>query len=303
MGEKGPFMKKKAISIIAAVSILMNMAACSKTTDSQEAGETSGSEQTLRIVSLSPEITEILFDIGAGDMLVGRSTYCDYPSEVSNVPAVGDLYAMDIEAIAEAQPDMVIASGFMDDSSVSALENLGIEVQILTAGTDVEGMFTLITEVGELVGMQEQAARKADETREALEAVEAPQTDVSVYYVVGYGEYGDYTAGAGTFIDSIITTAGAINAAGDVEGWAIDTEVLIEKDPDVIIINEDMYEDFVGMEPYASLSAVTDGHVVAVDPDLFDRQTPRNVEAIRIIAEAVSSYCNGDADADASQAA
>lgn len=313
-------MKKKVVSIFVAASMLMSLVACSNDSEETKADETDAVEteavveseaeeteaeetepeetevvdveESLRVVSLSPEVTEIIYALGAEDVLVGRSTYCDYPADVYDVPAVGDLYAMDVEAIAEVEPTIVMASGFMDDDSVAALEELGIEVAILTEGTDIEGMYDLISEVASYLDCEDEADALIADTQAELDAIDAVETDTSVYYVVGYGEYGDYTAGANTFIDSIITTAGAVNAAGDVEGWTIDLEALIEADPDIIIISEWMYDDFIATAPYSDLTAVQTGNVISVDANLFERQTPRNVEAVQIIVDSVAALAD-----------
>ena len=312
-------MKKKVISLFVAAAMLMSVSACSKDSEETEANETDAVEtetaeseaeeteaeetvpeetevvdveESLRVVSLSPEVTEIIYALGAEDVLVGRSTYCDYPADVYDIPAVGDLYAMDIEAIAAVEPTVVLASSFIDDDTVAALQELGIAVVMLTEGTDIEGMYDLISEVASYLDCEDEADALIADTQAELDAIEAVETDASVYYVVGYGEYGDYTAGANTFIDSIITTAGAVNAAGDVEGWSIDLEALIEADPDIIIISEWMIDDFCATAPYSELTAVQNGNVISVDANLFERQTPRNVEAVQIIVDAVAALAD-----------
>lgn len=323
--RKVTFMKKKVISVILATSLALAMSACAKDnenaddtaadttaaeTEAQaseteaaetEAAETEAAEtevaeteavsddDTLRVVSISPELTEIIFELGAEDMLVGVSDYDDYPEEVFNYPTVGDLYTPNVEAIAALEPDFVLASSMLDDDTVAALDEFGINVMVVTEGTDIEGMFDLIAEVSEVLGVEDAGDELIANTIAALDEVEVTPVDATVYYVVGYGEWGDYTAGAGTFIDSIITTAGAQNAAADVEGWAIDLEALIAADPDVIIISQWMYDDFISMEPYSELTAVQNGNVIAVDANIFERQTPRNVEAVQVVADAVAS--------------
>ena len=317
------FMKKKAISAILAASFVLGMAGCSKDDKSAdetsnetvaetqaveteaepaetevaetEVAETESADETLKVVSISPELTEIIFALGAQDMLVGVSAYDDYPADVFNYPVVGDLYTPDVEAIVACEPDFVLASSFLDDDTVAALDEYGINVMVVTEGTDIEGMFDLIAQVAEVLGVEEAGDDLIADTQAALESIEVVPVDATVYYVVGYGEWGDYTAGAGTFIDSIITTAGAQNAAADVEGWTIDLEALLEADPDVIIISQWMYDDFIATEPYASLTAVQEGRVISVDANIFERQTPRNVEAVEVIVDAVADYATAEA--------
>ncbi|MCQ2528891.1 MAG: helical backbone metal receptor [Saccharofermentans sp.] len=308
-------MKKKVMSVVLAASFLFGMAACSKddkTTESSEAAETTvaAAEETkaeeteapaetaavdtasdLRVVSLSPEVTEIIFALGAEDVLVGRSTYCDYPADVSSIPAVGDLYAMDVEAIVAVEPTVVLASSFVDDDTVAALAEYGIEVAVVTEGTDIEGLYALINEVATYVDAEDEAAALNDEISAELAAIETIETDSTVYYVVGYGEYGDFTAGDGSFIASIIETAGAKNAGEGMDQWAmLDAETLIALDPDYIVIADYLVDDFTNMEPYSALTAVSEGRVIAVDENVFVRQTPRNVEAVKALVAAIAEY-------------
>ncbi len=310
-------MNKKFLAILLSVCMVLGLvAACSKeveetseetTTTAEETTveETEATEATeeetadLKVVSLSPEVTEIIFALGAEDTLVGRSTYCDYPAAALDIPAVGDLYAMDVEAIAAVEPTVVIASGFIDEDTTAALSELGIDVEIVTEGTSLEGMYDLIAQVGDIVNKADEAADLIADVQADVDAIEVEETDVSVYYVVGYGEYGDYTAGEDSFINDIIVRAGGVNAGAAADNWYISLEDLIAADPDIIVISEWMYDDFVATEPYSALSAVANGNVIVVDANIFERQTPRNVEAIELLAEAISEYAAANAEAAA----
>lgn len=280
-------------------SVVAEIESAAEAEETTEAEETEAEAEEIRVVSLSPEITEIIYALGAGDMLVGRSTYCDYPAEVLEVPAVGDLYAMDLEAIAAVEPTLVILSGFVDDDTVAAIEGLGTEVLVLSDGTTLDSMFDLISGVGEALGLEDEAADLIATTSEAIDAIEVEETDVSVYYVVGYGEYGDFTADSNTFINDIILTAGGVNAGAAAENWYISLEDLIAADPDIIVISEWMYDDFIATAPYSELSAVANGNVIAVDANIFERQTPRNVEAIELLAAAIADMAAETSDAEA----
>lgn len=102
----------------------------------------------------------------------------------------------------------------------------------------------------------------------------------TVYYVVGYGEYGDYTAGGDTFVNDILTAAGGDNIASDVEGWSYSTETLLEKDPQYVILNAYNEEGFCTTDPYTELSAVKNGFVETIDTNMLDRQGPRKQDAV-----------------------
>ncbi len=327
MVRKELFMSKKIFAILLSASMVMGLVAgCSNTSEettvaettvaeteaaeTTEATEATEAEETeaveveasdIRVVSLSPEVTEIIYALGAENTLVGRSTYCNYPDEVAEIPAVGDLYAMDVEAIAAVEPTVVVASGFIDEDSANALSELGIEVQIFGAGSSLESITELIANVGSVVDKDDEAEALIAEFNDAVAAIEenVEATDVSVYYVVGFGEYGDFTAGPDTFIADIIETAGGVNAGESAVDWYISLEDLIAADPDIIVISQWMYDEFVGTAPYSDLTAVQNDNVIVVDADIFERQSPRAVEALQIIADAVAEYAEAASDAEA----
>ena len=113
----------------------------------------------------------------------------------------------------------------------------------------------------------------------------------TVYYVVGYGEYGDYTAGGDTFVNGILTAAGGDNIASDVEGWSYSTETLLEKDPQYVILNAYNEEGFCTTDPYTELSAVKNGFVETIDTNMLDRQGPRNADAVVELAQMLHPEC------------
>ncbi len=245
------------------------------------------------IVSMGPNITEILFAIGAGDKVIGRTDYCDYPAEVTEIPSVGTIYMADIERIIELNPDMVIGSSCFADESANRLKELGICEVTLWDATNLDGVYGIIDTLGELTGCEEAAEALVADTKARIDAVkqeaEAFVTRPTVYYSLGYGEYGDYTAGGDTFIGQMLTQAGGINAAEDVSGWNYSLEALLEADPDVIIMGLGEAEDFKKAEHYCELSAVKNNRVYEIDRNLFDRQCHRNAEAMETLVDIFKS--------------
>jgi len=252
-----------------------------------------------KIVSVSPALTEIVFALGAEDKLVGRSDYDDYPEAVFDIQSVGPIDLPDTELIASLEPDVVIASSIFSEEAYNAITDLGIPVVIIRDETTLNGMFGVIADVADVIGAHEEGEALVAELQTELDELRAnaPETDATVYYCMGYGEYGDYTAGGDTFINDIIEAAGATNAAADVTGWSYSTEALLEADPDYILVPAWGYDAFLETAPYSSLTAVQEGRVIAIDSNLFERQGPRNIEAVELIQEAVSAEAAADAEA------
>jgi iron complex transport system substrate-binding protein len=291
----------KTMAILAIVTF--GLTACGNTDNSQskqaEAGypieitDSYGDVITLeaepeRVVSVAPNLTELMYKLDAGDKLVGRSDYCDYPEEVSEIESVGSLYTPDIEAIVALEPDLVIVSTHFDEENTKKLEELNIPVITLYEENNVEGVYDMITTLGTAINRNSEAASCVEEMqdtiKEVTDAVEGLDSP-SVYYVVGFGEYGDFTAGGDTFIGGLIELAGGDNIAKDVSGWSITLEEIVEADPSIIVISEDSKDAFMSDDNYADLTAVKEGNVYTIDTNLLDRQGYRNAEGVRALAE------------------
>lgn len=241
-----------------------------------------------RIVSVAPNLTELVYKLGAGDKLVGRSDYCDYPAEAANVESVGTITGPDIEKIISLDPDLVIVSTHFDEANTEKLAEADIQVLTLYDQGNVDGVYTVIDILGQALNKNEEANACVEEMKTTIADVESKVKDLekpTVYYVVGYGEYGDYTAGGDTFIHGIIEAAGGDNIAKDISGWNISLEVLVEADPEIIIINESMKDDFMSAPTYSELTAVKEGKVYTLDVNMLERQGYRNAEGIKALAE------------------
>ncbi|MBN2259099.1 MAG: ABC transporter substrate-binding protein [Clostridiales bacterium] len=248
--------------------------------------------EPMRVVSMAPSISEIIYYLGASDKLVGRTEYCDYPEEIQNVETAGNMMEPNIEKIVELNPDIVIASTHFPEDAVTALENLGVKVVVFVPEDSFEGVYTVISVVGKILNKDAEAASHIETMKSTVQSVADRVSGLdkkSVYYVIGFGEYGDYTAGGDTFISDMIEMSGGINIASDVSGWGYSLEKIIENNPDVIIISKyyGMKDSFVAMEGYNTLDAVKNGNVIELDINKIDRQGPRLAEGLEDLAKAI----------------
>lgn len=241
-----------------------------------------------KVVSLGPNITEMIFALDSQEKLIGRTEYCDYPKEVSSIESVGTLTQPDVEKIISLNPDVVIASIHFSEEAKRQLEDIGIKVVILFEEHKMDGVYSMIETLGAIVNQNDKAAETIADMKEKIAAVqervkgkEAP----SVYYVVGFGEYGDFTAGGDTFIHELITLAGGNNIAKEVSGWNFSLEKLVELDPEIIIVGTGIKDSFMTSENYKDLSAVKNGKVYEMDNNLLDRQGVRNAQGVEILAD------------------
>lgn len=244
-------------------------------------------EEPMRIVSISPSITEIIYSLGVSEKLVARTNFCDYPEEVLSIESIGDLFTQDIERIMELEPDLVITSAHLSESSIAMLNGLGTNVLTLYEEHNFEGVYTMFETLGTALNASKQANDIVKKMKEEILDIQNKIKDFepkTVYYMVGFGELGDYTAGGDTYIHSLIELAGADNIAKNISEWKYSLESLLEADPEYIILGDYAYDEFISTEPYNTLSAVVNGRVYPIDVNKLDRQSYRNVEAIREIA-------------------
>lgn len=254
--------------------------------------ETSGGSVTIdeepqSVISLGPNITEIIYAVGAGDKLVGRTQYCNYPEQVKDVAEIGTLTDPSIENIVEINPDLVIASTHVTDKVLKKLNDVGIKTIQLYEMASIDGALNMVETIGTALNKDEETKALLEDANKRLEAVKEQTKDVerpTVYYVVGYGEAGEFTATGETFINEIINVAGGNNVAKDTTGWSYSIEKLIEDNPEYIFIAPYLAEGFKTTEPYSSLDAVKNNKVITVDEDIYQRQGPRVIDAIEDMA-------------------
>lgn len=246
-----------------------------------------------RIISLAPNITEIIAELNATDRLVGRTDYCDYPENIKTIESVGSLTDPNIEKIASLKPDIVIASTHFKKEVLEKLEQLNIKVVVLYGPESFDGVYEVIKKVGDVIGEPDAAGKIVDEMKkkvdDVLSKVKEAKDKPKVYYVISYGKFGDYTAGEGTFIDNMIEMAGGINIASDVKGWQYSLERIVKNDPDIIICSKyfDTKNGIMNTPGYKDLRAVKEGKLIEIDNNLLDRQGPRIAQGLEELAKII----------------
>lgn len=249
-----------------------------------------------RVISAAPNITEIVFALGRGDTLVGRTDFCDYPPEVASIPSIGNLMEPNIEAIVELEPDVVIASSHFQHEVADTLAELGIIVLYYFTPNSFDGTYDTIASIGGLLGAADEAdrivAQMRSDVEDVLDTVAQAQRRPTVYYVVGFGQWGDFTAGGDTFIGQMLDMVGADNIASDLEGWNYSFEKIVEADPEIMICSQfwGTKESIESTDGYKDLSAVAEGRLYAFDSNTVDRQGPRLAEGLRALAQIVHPH-------------
>lgn len=275
--------------------MLFVICACQRTQDKQHSLFFQGTDsynrsvsieqEPQRIVSLSPAITEITFLLGAGDKLVGISDFCNYPEATQSIPSVGQLLHINIESILQVSPDLILISSIISKDDVAQLTKTGIPVFALKAETHLEEIYSTIETMGKLLNREDSAAAYIEHYRAELSNIQlrAPKQRPNIYYAVGYGATGDYTAPGNSYIHDIITMAGGHNCGEELTQWSISKEALFAHNPDYIFIRKEDLSDFCRTEPYTQLDAVKNNRVFPIESGWIDILGPRNLQAITYI--------------------
>jgi iron complex transport system substrate-binding protein len=249
-----------------------------------------------RIISLSPANTEIAHALGAGERMVGRTDWDDYPPEALELTPVANFSGVVMEQLVALEPDLVLAGGnnLTQADDIVRMRDLGYPV-VVVYPPDLPSVMADIALIGAAVGAEAEAgelvaAMQADfETiTESVAAVEArPRT---FYEVDSDSEI--YAPAPGSFVADMVTFAGGepITTA-DPAAWSIPLEALIVADPEVIILGDANYgvcpQDVAARPGWEGMTAVVDGNVRPVDDVPVTRPGPRLMEGLASLARAI----------------
>ena len=235
-----------------------------------------------RVVSLLPSFTEILFAIGAGDRLVGRTTWCDYPPEALAVPSVGDGMPPSVEAVAAQHPDLVVL--YRSGPNVAAaeqLERLGIRTVLFDLNL-LEQLGPVARRLGKLAGREAQAESLATEMDRVVSQPPAPSTQ-SLAFIVW--DNPPIVIGAGSYLDRLAALSGARNVFHDVSSPSaqVSIETIAARDPDFLAVLTDsaVPPRYATRPEWRVVRAVRTARFLFLPGQLFGRPGPRAAEAIR----------------------
>jgi len=237
-----------------------------------------------RIVSLLPSFTEILFAIGAGDRIVGRTTWCDYPPAALAIPSVGDGMPPNIEAVAARKPDLVVLyNSGPNVTAAKQLERIGIHTVLLDLNR-LEDLGPAARTLGGLTGLEERAESLAT----AMDAftstnLHPPSPTSTVAFVVW--DNPPIIIGTGSYLHQLAALAGARNVFGDVAAPSaqVSLETIAARDPQWIAVLSDsaVTPGFAKRQEWRAVRAVRQGHFLLLKGSLFGRPGPRSGEAVK----------------------
>ena len=245
-----------------------------------------------RVVALAPNLTEIVFALGAGDRLVGVSEYSDYPEAARSIPRVGGL-EVDPEKVVALRPDLVLAIAEGNaQSAVRALQAAGVPVAVTPSGS-LDAVIASVRLVADRLGVPDAGTRLIDalsKKRAAVRAAVAGRRRPNALLLVWPDP--PQAAGGKTFLDDVLTEAGATNLVADRPGWPIVSREYLATAPIELLVTPDSveargaWEAAFAPEGILATGTVSRARRVRVDEAALTRPGPRVFDALAELAGA-----------------
>jgi ABC-type Fe3+-hydroxamate transport system substrate-binding protein len=239
-----------------------------------------------RIVSLAPSLTEMTFAAGAGDRLVGITTYCNFPAETGAIEKVGDTQSPNVEKIVALRPQVVLVSTASQlESFMSLLAEQNIAVYVLDV-RGIDDVPTGLRKLGAIFGTADASEKAAAELERRVKALSdrgAAQTPPRVFLQISKEPL--FTIGRDSFLTELIQRAGGVSVTKNVaSGYPkLSKETALAMNPDVIILS-DSEDNREPNEVFKNSSAAKNGRVYRINADVISRPGPRLVDALEEIA-------------------
>lgn len=298
-GKRKRMRKLRILGILLLSVMLIFAVGCTKKdskTDNEvntgtEQGEQLEGQYPQRIVSIIPSMTEVLFDLGLENQIVGVTANCDFPLEAATKPVVGD-WVINMESLLALEPDLVVGTPSMNGATLDEIEKLGIPTLAMEAQT-IEEIYELYLMVGEATGTKEKADTLVAEMKAKLQAVENKVNTIDtvnrlhVFMEIGFDPL--YTISKGSLQHELLTHAGGSNVVQADMPWVeYGIESVLMDNPDAIIITHPMTTalELKARSGYDQLNAVQQDRITdAIDPNILVRPTKRAIDGIEQIAK------------------
>ncbi len=233
-----------------------------------------------RIVSLSPSITEGLFQLGLADKVVGVTTFCLYPPEAAQKPKIGTVVKPNIERIISVRPDIVLATETNPQPDIDKLSSLGMRVLILPPEKSFADICRNFGLLGKVLGAEkaaESVIKKANERIAAIKARLKEARPVRVFWEVGASPL--VTVGKGTFADELLSMSGGVNIAHNAPARYVrySQEEVLRQNPEAIILvamGNVTARELAFWRKYKELKAVKKNRIYVIEARAVCSPTP-----------------------------
>ncbi|MFI8495813.1 ABC transporter substrate-binding protein [Peribacillus butanolivorans] len=247
------------------------------------------------VVSLQPSNTEILFELGLGDKVVGVTDFDNYPEEAKDIEHVSDSVNINAEKIISLKPDAIIAYTIGDETTMKPLEDAGIPVFIIKSATNFDDVYGDIGQIAEVMGVAEKGEELVKDIQNQItsveEKIETLDEKEQTYFEISPAPE-IYTTGSETFQQEILETAGIENIFSDQKGWVkVSDEEIVKRNPNAIITTatyaDDAVDEIKSRKGWEDINAVKNDQVYLLDENIMSRPGPRIGEAVELAAKTV----------------
>lgn len=240
-----------------------------------------------RVVSTAPSVTENIFAAGAGDRLVGVTTFCNYPEEAKSIAKIGDTMTPNMESIIALKPDIVfVSTASQIEAFTKTLEQNGIAVYV-TDPTSLESVMNGLQKIGDLFGKDDKVGQLIPDLKRRIGAVwDSVKSEKKVRVFVQFSKEPLFTAGNESYLNAIIEKAGGESVTAGVETAfpKLSKETASALNPEAIILS-DSPDNQEPNDAFRNSPAVMNGRVYKVNADILSRPGPRLVDALEQMAK------------------
>lgn len=238
------------------------------------------------VASLSPAITEMIFELGFSDKLVCRSSFCDYPPEAEAIPSAGSGTNPDFEKLSELAPTLLITQSPIANKDMKRLSEKGVSVLMIPSPSSREELYDIYEKLSLIfagsIDWEGCCKEPLEKLKNSFEGAEGSCESAAL--ILNVTSRGFMAATGDSFAGDYISCFGE-NAFSDKEGFYVTAEELIAADPQVIILAKPLTEKKIGEEIAEQLSAFDSGRVYTVDSSILERPTSRLTELTDLISE------------------
>lgn len=240
-------------------------------------------EERVRIISLTPSITESLYQLGVEEELIAVTSFCNYPPQAKTKEIIGTIVNPNIEKIYSLSPDLVLATnGINRPGTIAKLKSLGLRVEVFDECKDLSDILTNFTNLAKLVKKSEKAKEVIKEVEIKVESITErvkEASSVRVFWEVGVKPL--VSIGPQSFANEFIKYSGGVNIFNDspVKYPRVSREDVLKKNPDAIVLVVGMgivrEKEMTYWQKFKDLEAVRSNRICVIDADKVCRPTPR----------------------------
>ncbi len=244
--------------------------------------------EKLRVVSLSPSLTETIYKLGRGDWLVGRSSACNYPNVAKKLPVAGQFGVVYLEPLAMLKPDIVIADAMKSPSQIDSIKKLGIRFEKFNSAS-IDNYLETVEKLGELLDCQNAAKQEQQRIRNGLDKYKKDKVGKRPKVLMLIWDNPLITCGAESFLTDYIYYAGGVNAAAsENQGYfTVSEEWIMIQDVEIIMcpdLKKAQVDGLITRLAWQQMKAVKNNRVYSgMNTDILFRIGPRMLDAIAIL--------------------